>query len=64
MPHENPAIGIILCSDKDSLEVEYAISNTTQPLRVATYTIETKLPVALKKLLPSSEEIRVVLDDK
>ncbi len=64
MPHENPAIGIILCSDKDSLEVEYAISNTTQPLGVATYTIETELPVALKKLLPSSEEIREVLDDK
>ena len=64
MPHENPAIGIILCSDKDSLEVEYAILNTTQPLGVATYTIETELPVALKKLLPSSEEIKEVLDEK
>ena len=64
MEHENPAIGIILCSDKDSLEVEYAISNTNQPLGVATYTIETELPVGLKKMLPSSEEIKEVLDEK
>jgi len=63
MEHENPAIGIILCSDKDSLEVEYAISNTNQPLGVATYTIETKLPKDLKDLLPSSEEIRKVFSE-
>ncbi len=63
MEHESPAIGIILCSDKDSLEVEYAISNTNQPLGVATYTIETKLPNDLKELLPSSEEIREVLGE-
>ncbi len=63
MEHENPAIGIILCSDKDSLEVEYAISNTNQPLGVATYKIETKLPKDLKDLLPSSEEIREVFDE-
>ena len=63
MEHENPAIGIILCSDKDNLEVEYAISNTNQPLGVATYTIETELPSELKALLPSSEEIKEVLGE-
>ena len=61
LPHENPAIGIILCSDKDSLEVEYAIQNTNQPLGVSTYTIEEKLPTELEKLLPSSEEITQML---
>ena len=61
LPHENPAIGIILCSDKDSLEVEYAIQNTNQPLGVSTYTIEEKLPLELEKLLPSSEEITEIL---
>ncbi len=64
MEHENPAIGIILCSDKSSLEVEYAIQNTNQPLGVATYTIETQLPPELVDLLPSSEEIKEVLDEK
>ena len=37
--------------------------NTNQPLGVATYRIETKLPSALKDLLPRSEEIREVLDE-
>jgi predicted nuclease of restriction endonuclease-like (RecB) superfamily len=64
MPHENPAMGIILCSDKDSLEVEYAIQNTNQPLGVATYTIETSLPSELEELLPTSEEIKKVLNEK
>ncbi len=44
-------------------ELEYAISNTNQPLGVATYKIETKLPKDLKDLLPSSEEIREVFDE-
>ena len=57
LEHENPAIGIILCTDKDNLEVEYAIQNTNQPLGVATYVIETELPPELEKLLPSSKEI-------
>ena len=61
MEYENLAIGIILCSDKDSLEVEYAISNVSQPLGVATYTIDTQLPSDLKKFLPSSEEMKEVL---
>ncbi len=64
MEHENPAIGIILCSDKESLEVEYAIQNTNQPLGVSTYTIERNLPVELKHFLPTSEEISEVLDAK
>ncbi len=37
--------------------------NANQPLGVTTYTIETKLPSALKDLLPSSEEIREVIDE-
>ena len=64
MPHESPAIGIILCSDKDSLEVEYAIQNTNQPLGVATYTIETSLPSELEELLPTSDEFKKVLNEK
>lgn len=64
LEHENPAIGIILCSDKDSLEVEYAIQNTNQPVGVATYTIEEKSPSELAKFLPSSDEIKRIFDEK
>ncbi len=64
MPHENPAIGIILCSDKDEIEVEYAIQNMNQPLGVSTYTIEPKLPSELEQYLPNSEEIKKVFQNE
>ncbi len=64
MPHENSAIGIILCSDKDEIEVEYAIQNMNQPLGVSTYTIEPKLPSELEQYLPNSEEIKKVFQNE
>jgi hypothetical protein len=30
-PHENPAIGVLLCASKDSEVVEYALSRTPSP---------------------------------
>lgn len=58
MPHENPGIGIILCTDKDGIEVEYALQNVAQPMGVSTYTIKEKLPDELKGFLPTSKEIK------
>ena len=46
-PHENPAIGLLLCASKDSEVVEYALSRTLSPALVAQY--QTQLPD--KKLL-------------
>ncbi len=46
-PHENPAIGVLLCASKDSEVVEYALSRTLSPALVAEY--RTQLPD--KKLL-------------
>lgn len=46
-PHENPAIGLLLCASKDSEVVEYALSRTLSPALVAQY--QTQLPN--KKLL-------------
>jgi predicted nuclease of restriction endonuclease-like (RecB) superfamily len=46
-PHENPAIGLLLCASKDSEVVEYALSRTLSPALIAEY--KTKLPD--KKLL-------------
>ena len=34
-PHENPAIGLLLCASKDSEVVEYALSRTLSPALVA-----------------------------
>jgi len=46
-PHENPAIGVLLCASKDAEVVEYALSRTLTPALIAEY--QTQLPD--KKLL-------------
>ena len=58
MSHENPSIGIILCSNKDKLEVEYSLMNTTQPMGISTYTIKDKLPDDLINTLPTQKELQ------
>lgn len=62
MPHENPSIGIILCTDKDGLEVEYALQNNIQPMGVSTYTIKEQLPKEFENILPTKEEIEEKLE--
>ncbi|MDD5202063.1 MAG: PDDEXK nuclease domain-containing protein [Sulfurimonas sp.] len=63
MPHENPSIGIILCTDKDGLEVEYALQSVVQPMGVSTYTVKETLPPELKNTLPSKEELQEKLKE-
>jgi predicted nuclease of restriction endonuclease-like (RecB) superfamily len=57
MPHENPAIGIILCTHKTGIEVEYALQNINQAMGVSTYTIKETLPDELKNALPTKKEL-------
>lgn len=58
LPHENDAIGIIICKSKDKTVVEYALKSATQPIGVATYAITSQLPKDYERFLPSEEEIR------
>lgn len=62
LPHENPAIGIIICKSKSRTIVEYALKNSTIPIGVATYSISRELPEAYKELLPDSDEIASKLE--
>lgn len=57
LPHENSAIGIIICKSKSRLTVEYALKSSTMPIGVATYTLSSELPEGYKTLLPNSEII-------
>lgn len=57
MPHENEAIGIIICKSKDRTIVEYSLKNSSKPIGVATYTTSEKLPKLYQDVLPISEEI-------
>jgi predicted nuclease of restriction endonuclease-like (RecB) superfamily len=54
---DNPTIGLIICKDKDSIEVEYALENTNQPIGVSEYELSKLLPENYKSSLPSIEEI-------
>ena len=58
LPEENPSIGIILCKDRNRLEVEYALRGIRKPIGVSKYRITKRLPKKLAKSLPSPEELR------
>jgi len=53
---DNPTIGIIICKTKDSVEVQYSLEITSQPIGVSEYRLAKLLPDNLKSNLPSIEE--------
>jgi predicted nuclease of restriction endonuclease-like (RecB) superfamily len=57
LPHENPAIGIIICKSKNRTVVEYALKTAMLPIGVATYNLTNTLPEEYQSLLPSTELI-------
>jgi predicted nuclease of restriction endonuclease-like (RecB) superfamily len=56
-PGDQPSIGIILCAEKDDVEVEYALRAKTNPIGVAAYTLQSKLPGELKGKLPTAKQL-------
>lgn len=56
-PHENPSIGIILCSERSRFDVEYALRGIDKPVGVAGYELTHEIPEKLKDSLPSPEEL-------
>ena len=61
-PHENPAIGIILCKDMNKSFVDYVIQYYTKPMGVATYKTSKDMSEELKKALPPIEALKKLLD--
>ncbi|MDD5091507.1 MAG: PDDEXK nuclease domain-containing protein, partial [Candidatus Wallbacteria bacterium] len=60
-PDDQLSIGIILCSEKDEVEVEYALRTKVNPIGVAEYCLQAKLPSELKGKLPSAAQLTTVL---
>ena len=55
-PQQNPTIGLLICSNKDSTDVQYSIKGVTTPIGVASYK-----NVKIKEIqdqLPSIEELK------
>jgi predicted nuclease of restriction endonuclease-like (RecB) superfamily len=61
MEGENPSIGIILCAEKDNLEVEYSLRTSNKPIGVAEYQLMPELPANLIGLLPNPKELKDTL---
>lgn len=63
LPHENEAIGIIICKNKDRTIVEYSLKSSNLPIGVSTYSTSEKLPKDYQKLLPNNEELSEKFDN-
>jgi predicted nuclease of restriction endonuclease-like (RecB) superfamily len=56
-PHENPSIGIVLCSERDRFEVEYALRGVKNPVGVAEFRLAKSLPAELMDKLPNPKQL-------
>jgi predicted nuclease of restriction endonuclease-like (RecB) superfamily len=60
-PDDQPSIGIILCAEKDDVEVEYALRTKANPIGVAAYQLHPKLPGELKGKLPTARQLASIV---
>jgi len=56
-PDDQPSIGVILCAEKDDVEVEYALKTKANPIGVAEYVLSEKLPSEFKGKLPTARQL-------
>ena len=56
-PDDAPSIGIILCAEKDDIEVEYALKSKANPIGVAEYQLQGRLPAQYKGRLPTARQL-------
>lgn len=55
---EQPAIGLLICKEKNTVLARYALANVSAPIGISEYTTSTKtLPKEVQEALPSTEEI-------
>lgn len=61
MEKENPSIGIILCAEKNSVVVDYALKGINKPIAVSEYQLQKSVPPKLKRKLPSAKELTALI---
>ena len=62
-PGDQPSIGIILCAEKDDVEVEYALKTKTNPIGVAEYQLLPRLPAEFKGRLLTARQLAAAVRD-
>ncbi len=60
-PDDRPSIGIILCAEKDNLEVEFALKTKANPIGVADYELQPTLPAEFRGKLPTARQLAAAL---
>lgn len=56
-PEDRPSIGIILCAEKYDVEVEFALKTKMNPIGVAEYQLQARLPAKFKGKLPTARQL-------
>jgi predicted nuclease of restriction endonuclease-like (RecB) superfamily len=56
-PDDRPSIGIILCAEKEDVEVEFALKTKANPIGVAEYQLQGTLPAEFKGKLPTARQL-------
>lgn len=54
---DKPTIGLLLCRDKNNIEVEFSLRDINKPMGISEFEITEVLPDNLKSSLPTIEEI-------
>ena len=57
IPDENPSIGLILCTNRNSVELDYALRDLNKPVGVAEIKLSKLLPKELIGKFPDPEEL-------
>ncbi len=64
-PIESPAIGLLICKEKNSVMARYALSQISSPIGISEYELsKQQLPKELQDKLPSVEEIEQRLNSE
>jgi predicted nuclease of restriction endonuclease-like (RecB) superfamily len=63
-PHENPAIGVLLCASKDDEVVEYALNRSLSPALIAEYQVQLPDKHLLQAKLHEFYALNVALADE
>jgi len=54
---ENPSIGIILCTNKDHVDVEFALRDLNKPIGVSGYRLTNELPKEVADKMPDAKKL-------
>jgi YhcG PDDEXK nuclease domain len=54
---DEPSIGLILCKERNTFVVEYALRDISKPMGMAQYRLTQSLPEGLQSQLPTNEDL-------